>query len=219
MENSEILLAYALDAIKTAGLTDSDWEIGGGTVLAHYFNHRLSKDIDIFIPDIQFLGELSPRFNASTEDALDYIETGNFISLTFPEGKVDFIAGAQVSSFKPQKQEFFGHAVYLEDPVEIVSKKLFYRGTYLKPRDLFDLAVVAHNGREKDLLKVFKTIPQQVDAFFAKYHVARLNGLEPFSNAYKESILQGGEKFIGKEFYVCDSLRKHYLAQLKCSSR
>ena len=49
MENSEILLQYALNAMKEAGLPDGVWSIGGGTVLAAYYNHRLSKDIDIFI--------------------------------------------------------------------------------------------------------------------------------------------------------------------------
>ena len=219
MENSKVLLQYALDAVTSAGLRLSDWEIGGGTVLARYFNHRLSKDIDVFIPDIQLLGELSPRFNASTEDVLDYVETGNFISLTYPEGKVDFIAGAQISPFRAKKEDFFGKSVYLENPVEIISKKIYYRGLYLKPRDLFDLAVVAHNGREKDLLDTLKTIPNEAEAFFSKYYEARLKGLQAFSCMYQESILPDGEKFIGKEFYVCDILRKHYLARTQTKGR
>lgn len=67
------------------------WAVGGGTVLSHYYDHRLSKDIDIFINDPQFLSSLSPRLNEIANEAAGYDETGSFISLTFPEGEVDFM--------------------------------------------------------------------------------------------------------------------------------
>ena len=31
--------------------------------MIYYYNHRLSKDIDIFIDDMQLLNSLSPGFN------------------------------------------------------------------------------------------------------------------------------------------------------------
>lgn len=61
--NSKILLNRAIKILDYAGIDISSWAIGGGTVLAHYYNHRLSKDIDIFIDDMQLLNSLSPRFN------------------------------------------------------------------------------------------------------------------------------------------------------------
>ena len=36
------------EEIKQANLPSSMWTFGGGTVLMHKFNHRFSKDIDIF---------------------------------------------------------------------------------------------------------------------------------------------------------------------------
>lgn len=84
MENSQILLTKALMALKEADITTDQWTVGGGTVLAFYYNHRLSKDIDIFLSDNQLLSRLSPRLNNNTEDALDYDEMSNYISLTYP---------------------------------------------------------------------------------------------------------------------------------------
>ena len=40
--------------------------IGGGTVLMFRFEHRLSKDIDFFTHDAQWLSLLTPRLNDTT---------------------------------------------------------------------------------------------------------------------------------------------------------
>ena len=42
MENSKILLRYAIGALKQTNIKDGEWAIGGGTVLASYYNHRMS---------------------------------------------------------------------------------------------------------------------------------------------------------------------------------
>ena len=47
MENSEILLGYALQALRETNVTLSDWAVGGGTVLKTIFNHRESKENEI----------------------------------------------------------------------------------------------------------------------------------------------------------------------------
>lgn len=49
--------AYTLiDEIARHGIRDPVWTFGGGTVLMLRHAHRLSKDIDIFVPDPQYLG-------------------------------------------------------------------------------------------------------------------------------------------------------------------
>ena len=78
MENSKILLQKAIDILEEADIKDDEWAVGGGTVLAHYYNHRISKDIDIFINDIQLLTLLSPRFNDMSEDAALVAYNGMF---------------------------------------------------------------------------------------------------------------------------------------------
>lgn len=136
-DNSRILLQKAMKALEEADVRE--WCVGGGTVLAARYKHRLSKDIDVFITDNQLLAKLSPRFNSITEDSLDYAEEAKYISLTLPEGKIDFIVGGQVSKFIPCKGRFLGEYINLEDSVEIISKKIFFRGDRVFARDIFDI--------------------------------------------------------------------------------
>lgn len=61
----EVLFQRALrlvdDIQRHGGLADPFWTFGGGTVLMFRYGHRLSKDIDIFVPDPQYLGYVTPR--------------------------------------------------------------------------------------------------------------------------------------------------------------
>ena len=51
--NSKILLDRAIKILDYANIDISSWAIGGGTVLAHYYNHRLSK-----LPDgLRYIGK------------------------------------------------------------------------------------------------------------------------------------------------------------------
>ena len=64
------LLAHAftlVDEIARHGISDPFWTFGGGTVLMLRYGHRLSKDIDIFVPDPQYLGFVSPRLSDVAE--------------------------------------------------------------------------------------------------------------------------------------------------------
>jgi hypothetical protein len=70
------LLGHALtlvDGIAARGTTDPFWTFGGGTVLMLRYQHRRSKDIDIFVPDPQYLGYVSPRLSdlAESRDLFD----------------------------------------------------------------------------------------------------------------------------------------------------
>ncbi len=61
------------------------WSWGGGTVLAIYhFRHRISFDIDIFVPDPQYFAFLSPKwFMEDTENfSYDYQELAHHIRVT-----------------------------------------------------------------------------------------------------------------------------------------
>jgi hypothetical protein len=60
------LLPYALsiiEDIKSHGTINPFWTFGGGTVLMFRYQHRHSKDIDIFVPDPQYLGFTTPRLS------------------------------------------------------------------------------------------------------------------------------------------------------------
>ena len=61
------MLGHALtvidDMAKRGGIKDPFWTFGGGTVLMLRYEHRKSKDIDIFVPDPQYLGFATPRLS------------------------------------------------------------------------------------------------------------------------------------------------------------
>ena len=111
--------------------------LGGGTRLMLKLNHRISHDIDLFIRDPQYIGFFSPRLNDYVEDLVQgYEEDATFLKLKFPEGEIDFIVRMSLTGLSPESSE--KSLFYLEPVEEVLAKKLFYRGAFLKPRDLFD---------------------------------------------------------------------------------
>ena len=209
MDNSKILLEIAIKSLKEANIKDELWAVGGGTVLSSIYNHRLSKDIDIFVYEPQLLSSISPRFNSITENALDYAETNSFISLTFPKGKIDFINASQISKFMPVKKEFLGQNIFVEDEVEIVSKKMFFRGKYALPRDLFDLAVVYNSNRKNDLIETLNSIPDKI-AIFKKAFLTEISNekFKPYTIFFNEMLLESNIIKNGNEIQYCQLLLK-----------
>lgn len=207
MENSEILLGRSKNILQEAGIEATEWAVGGGTVLCHYFHHRLSKDIDIFLKDIQLVGAVSPRLNDEASDALDYDEDTRYVSLTYPEGKTDFIWAGQITDYTPHQEIFFSHLVYLEDPVEIVMKKLVYRGDLFLPRDIFDLAMVLHSYRGEDLRQEIWKHREQAAKFLIPYHDKRDQiRSQLYSVDSRDMLLPGGIAIAAHEIEICDEL-------------
>ena len=62
-ENRSRALALIDEITRYGGIADPFWTFGGGTVLMFRYRHRLSKDIDIFVPDPQDLGFVTPRLS------------------------------------------------------------------------------------------------------------------------------------------------------------
>lgn len=207
MDSSECLLNIAKEALYEARIGDNEWAVGGGTVLAYYFNHRKSKDIDIFIPNIQILNKLSPRFNDVCEKAFDYNEMTNYISLTFQEGKIDFIASPQLTLFSPKKEQFYNNKVFLEHPIEIVIKKIFHRGSWAVPRDIFDLATVYNFGEKDKLLDELINIEDEAEKFFNNIYKCK-NQL--YSNESADMLLPSGKLLEGQEFNICKDIAQNF---------
>lgn len=108
------------------------------------FEHRDSKDIDLFIADGQYITMLSPRLGGEDIWACaDYDEQTHYLKLHYEEGEIDFIVSAPVSEKAPGIFSFGSWQIPIEHPVEIAVKKMFHRAEALKPRDIFDIAVVA----------------------------------------------------------------------------
>jgi hypothetical protein len=146
----ETLFARALlvlDCAASAGTPVEPWTFGGGTALMWRYRHRVSKDIDIFVPDPQLLGRLSPRLNPAV-DALtsDYVEQASSLKLYFPEGSIDFVVSGSLTPHPFTEEKILGRPVRVETAAEIVAKKLWHRAASFTARDLFDLAFVAERG-------------------------------------------------------------------------
>ncbi len=146
-----------IDSTSASGKALADWSFGGGTVLMLRHRHRFSKDIDIFIPDPQYLGYLTPRLNDQAEALTsDYVEDERSLKLRFPEGEIDFIASAPLTEKPTGLEALLGRQVAVETSAEIVAKKLWHRGDLFTARDIFDLAMVAE--KEPDSLHPIKPI-------------------------------------------------------------
>ena len=150
----EVLFRHALELIEDARgrqIPVNRWTFGGGTVLMRRHRHRLSKDVDIFIDDPQFLGYLTPRLSPVAEAlTTDYAEDANFVKLRFPEGEVDFVVAAALTSTPTYEEDILGTPFRVEYTGEIIAKKVWYRGAEFTARDIFDFAMVAE--REPDVL-------------------------------------------------------------------
>lgn len=205
MQPWEVLFERAIRQMEAARLPDSCWRFGGGTVLMLEYNHRLSKDVDIFINDRQYLTSLSPRLNDALEAEVGrYTEQSNFVRLHFAEGEIDFICAPSVTDIPPKVQSIHGKKTLLEHPVEIVAKKVHYRADEFKARDVFDLAMTFHKDRS--------TLAANAGCFLphAKVLEERIDKLEnrgelKFGFGAIES-LSGGQEICGQEYHLCKLL-------------
>jgi hypothetical protein len=201
------LFGYALERLTAAKIPETSWSFGGGTVLMLKFNHRMSKDIDIFFRDPQFLNAVSPRINDASEEKIqEYAEHTQFTKITFTAGEVDFIVAPQISNCKPFFEEVCGKKVCIDNPVEIIAKKINFRADEFKPRDIFDLAVVYH--KQKDLLiqnsfafesrlrELKKRIADLADSGLLKQGINFL------------TIAPAGEEYKDKAFAICQDFFK-----------
>lgn len=146
-----------LDSARRAGPMACEWSFGGGTVLMRRYRHRVSTDIDIFIPDPQLLGYLSPRLNPSVEALTsDYDEQANFLKLYFPQGEIDFVVSGFLTAEPVVTEHIQGRDIQVETSAEIIAKKVWYRGAEFTARDMFDLVLVAE--REPHALRTLREI-------------------------------------------------------------
>jgi hypothetical protein len=152
LPNWRLLLDRTVDGLarlKAKGQPVPQWTLGGGTALMIHTGHRLSKDIDAFIDDPQYLTILSPRLGGEgVWECAAFEEQANHLKLVYPEGEIDFIVAGNVTDIPAESMPIQSDSnlppltINVEHPVEIVLKKLRYRGALLKVRDIFDIAVV-----------------------------------------------------------------------------
>ena len=180
-----------------------DWTFGGGTVLMLRLNHRSSKDIDLFVPDPQYLGHFSPRLTDAAESlTTDYQEAAEYIKLLLPRGEIDVVVGTPLTGSPWEVADFEGRAIRVETCAEIIAKKMWHRGDQAKARDLFDLCAVA------DLE------PAAIEAarpLFARHATAFLARLEQFHALAKEEFSKIDAISYSRPFEECLELAEQLL--------
>ena len=126
------------------------WSFGGGTSLAVVYDHRISRDVDIFVASSDTLTELSPARNPATKALLagrSYQFPGNYLKLQMEDGEIDFIVAGRRTADPVQSWRFQKRTIDVDTPWETAIKKMFYRPSTFKVRDAFDLAaVIDHHG-------------------------------------------------------------------------
>ena len=167
------------------------WSFGGGTAMMLQVGHRESHDVDIFLPDAQFLPFLDPKLHDFEFEIRpsDYGGDGTgFIKLAFTGiGEIDFIVGQALTNTPTTKRTIEDEDVDLETVAEIIAKKIHYRGASIKPRDIFDIAAAATHDRNflinalkaykddvgKTLLAVDRLNPDFVNAAIAELAIRK----------------------------------------------
>lgn len=163
------LLPYALsiiDDMKSHGTSNPFWTLGGGTVLMLRYQHRLSKDIDIFVPDPQYLGFVTPRLSdVAAAVSTQYVEDqSSYVKLIRPEGEIDFVAAPNLTQSPFEVWNIGGKTIRVETAAEIIAKKLWHRGDSANARDLFDLSLVIEREPEQ-LMQAGKFLQKNANQF------------------------------------------------------
>ena len=125
-------------------INDPLWTFGGGTVLMLRLNHRHSRDIDLFVPDPQYLGHVTPRLSDAAENLTSkYVEAAEYVKLLLPTGEIDIVVGQPLTDEPWEVVAYRGRQILVESNAEILAKKMYHRGNQAKARDLFDLCTIA----------------------------------------------------------------------------
>lgn len=165
------LLRHALtliDEIARHGGAEPFWTLGGGTVLMLRYRHRRSRDIDIFVPDPQSLGYVTPRLSPVAEAiSADYVEEAGHVKLIRPDGEIDFVAAPNLTAPAFEVWRIDGREVRAETAVEIIAKKMWHRGATATGRDLFDLALVIEHER-RALARAGRFLVRHRETFLAQ---------------------------------------------------
>ena len=149
------LLREALRLMESVeSMIDSaNWTLGGGTVLMFRYDHRASRDIDIFVPDPQYLGYVTPRLSRVAESiSSNYVESSDAVKIICVQGEIDIVVASPLTRPAFEVCTFQGSSIKVETTAEILAKKMWHRGNMATARDLFDLCAIA--DFEPDAIRV-----------------------------------------------------------------
>jgi len=169
-------------------------------------DHRDSHDVDIFLPDPQLLSFFDPQKRDFQMDIQPYAYGGDGVRslrVAFRSlGQVDFIVARTLTASPTIQASIEGENVLLETIPEIVTKKVYYRGFALKPRDIFDIAAAGERC-EVPLLEELRKYPNEVakalttlerlDAEFVDRTIAQLAIKDQYKPIAKRALKRSKE--------------------------
>lgn len=169
-------LKDAMDILDNSGIIASQWDFGGGSALELMLQHRKSEDIDLFVSNPQIPTMMSPRLNDYVRDC-EYDESSSHLKLYKNGYQIDFICTSKLMAVDSMPFAFNDTTIFIEHPTEILFKKLFYRGSTLKFRDVFDIVAALDKGivNKDDIHGFIHNMGNKRDAFFMRMN--RLNSV------------------------------------------
>jgi len=174
------LFRIACDLIRQANskqVVIDYWTFGGGTAMMLQIGHRESRDVDIFLDDPQLLPFLDPQkqdFKFEIQPAAYEGDGVRSLKLVFAIGEIDFIVAGSLTSSPTTQIEIQGENVQLETIPEIITKKIFYRGSSIAPRDIFDIAA-AGEGSADAIIEQLRSYKNEVTATLAAMALTSLD--------------------------------------------
>lgn len=120
---------------------DAEWTLGGGTAIALRIGHRLSDDVDLFVPGVP-LKEFSPGRNPAAKAYADRCQyPGHYLKYELDAGEIDFLGPPLQTVPGFTLETYRTRTIRLETLTEVIVKKIRYR-TAITARDIFDIACV-----------------------------------------------------------------------------
>ena len=149
--NVQKLFEHALDWIHRymGDPTGSDLRMGGGSVLAARWRHRVSTDVDLFVGLWTFANMEREIVREDPETLIRMGRLGQFIPSwiegsvlrwTSEEGRIEIVRSERVTRER-DTERIEGSVVQAEASAEILARKLLGRGERVLMRDVYDLAV------------------------------------------------------------------------------
>ena len=141
--------ATLAELLPTVIDSDLGWWLGGGTVLAAQWEHRLSTDLDIFLPAEASLATFDPRWAPDFRDAMLGLGATRMevqqrsVKTWFPAGRLEITALDPVPALPPRAARIDGSDARLLENASILCGKLYGRGRRMPERDVFDVCVAA----------------------------------------------------------------------------
>jgi hypothetical protein len=179
------------------------WTLGGGTAMMLQIDHRESQDIDIFLSDPQLLPFLDPQKHDFQFEIwpTDYHGDGSsFQKFAFKDiGEIDFIVGRAMTSCPTTQVTIEGETILLETIPEIITKKIYYRGSSIRPRDIFDIAAASERYADsvigalqsyRDKVKTTLTTIDKLNPDFVNAAIAQLSIKDKYHSVARTALTQ-----------------------------